>query len=112
MFNILTGIIHYRGIYEGEFNDGMKQGRGRYTYPDGGVYEGEYKDDNEHGQGRETFPDLSVCWGDFSDGNQHGKGRITLPDAWVCLRGRMVNRMDRDFLTSVRENETMLQLQK
>lgn len=35
--------------YEGQWHRGVKQGIGRYEYPDGSVYEGEWVDNNVHG---------------------------------------------------------------
>ena len=32
------------GVYEGEWKDGKRHGRGTEKYADGNVYEGEYKD--------------------------------------------------------------------
>ena len=31
------------GVYDGESKANMREGRGKYRYPDGGVYEGEWK---------------------------------------------------------------------
>ena len=51
----LTKISELNGlVYEGEWKDGQRHGRGTRTYANGGVYEGEYKD----GQRQEEEEDL------------------------------------------------------
>ena len=37
--------------YEGEYENDLKNGRGKYTYPNGDVYDGEWKDGKRHGKG-------------------------------------------------------------
>ena len=39
------------GKYEGNFKDGMKNGKGTYIYSNGSKYEGEWKDNKKHGKG-------------------------------------------------------------
>lgn len=41
--------------YEGEFRDGMMDGRGRMTTSDGAVYQGKFKRSFFNGQGTRTF---------------------------------------------------------
>jgi hypothetical protein len=47
-------------LYEGEYKDDKRNGRGKYTWPDGQVYEGEWKDDKRNGRGKHTWPDGRV----------------------------------------------------
>jgi hypothetical protein len=35
-------------MYQGEWKDDKKHGKGKYTYASGNVYEGEWKDDKKH----------------------------------------------------------------
>ena len=42
--------------YVGEYKDGKKHGKGRYTWSDGGIYVGNWKDGKEHGHGTYTSP--------------------------------------------------------
>jgi hypothetical protein len=44
-------------IYEGEWKDDKRSGRGKLTYASGEVYEGEFKDGDFNGQGTKTYPD-------------------------------------------------------
>ena len=43
-------------MFEGNFNDDMKNGEGKYTWKDGKSYMGYWKDDNAFGQGIYTDP--------------------------------------------------------
>lgn len=53
------GTLHYRGkfvcrdggyTYEGEWRQGLKEGRGRLSFPSGDCYEGEWLNDQRHGK--------------------------------------------------------------
>ncbi|MDR2781413.1 MAG: hypothetical protein LBB21_03070, partial [Holosporaceae bacterium] len=91
--------------YEGEFKDGKKNGRGKFTYPDGSSYEGIFKDDEKDGEGiftstrsntehRCTYKDGKIVngyikidyengssyEGEFKDGRKNGKGKLTYQD--------------------------------
>jgi hypothetical protein len=49
-----TGIFRWPDgrIYEGEFVNDLKQGKGRIMWPDGNkVYDGEWNNDHPHGIG-------------------------------------------------------------
>ncbi len=48
------------GKYVGEFKDGMYNGQGTETWPDGEEYVGEFKDSKRHGQGAMTYTDGTV----------------------------------------------------
>ena len=50
LFGFITILIN-RAIYDGEFKDGMKDGYGKMTYPNGNYYEGEWSLDKKEGQG-------------------------------------------------------------
>ena len=65
--------------YEGEFKDGLPNGQGTLTLPDGARYEGDFKDGVRHGQGIEVSPDGTKYKGDFTDGVRHGQGTLTTP---------------------------------
>ena len=43
--------------YVGEKKNGVPNGQGTFTFPDGTKYVGEWKDGLPNGQGTETFPD-------------------------------------------------------
>jgi hypothetical protein len=63
--------------YEGEYEDGKKHGKGKYTYAGGDVYEGEWKDDKYHGKGKCTYNNGAVYDGELNDDKKHGKGKYS-----------------------------------
>jgi len=54
--------------YVGEYKDGKKHGKGRYTWFDGGIYVGEWKDGKKHGQGTETWSSGWKYVGEWREG--------------------------------------------
>ena len=42
-------------MYDGEWVDDMKHGKGKYILENGEVYDGEWKDDKKHGIGSTTY---------------------------------------------------------
>lgn len=45
-------MVHHNGdVYEGDWVDGLKEGRGYYTWENGDVYEGEFKNGVREGFG-------------------------------------------------------------
>ena len=72
--------------YVGEFQNGLPEGYGTFTYSDGAIYVGEFKNGKEHGKG--TFR----CWnhgssytGEFKNGKKNGKGTYNYPDGVVYI---------------------------
>lgn len=65
------------GVYEGEYRDGKKEGKGKFWYVEGTVYEGTWKDDMKHGGGKETYSDGATYEGRFQEGSRHGHGTLT-----------------------------------
>lgn len=61
-------------VYEGEFKDGVKCGKGKLTYKDGTVYEGEFSDNVIHGKGIMKFANGREYEGEFKEGAMNGKG--------------------------------------
>ncbi|MDR0552908.1 MAG: hypothetical protein LBG13_02340, partial [Holosporales bacterium] len=57
------------GIYEGDFKDGLMEGRGKHTWADGEVYEGEFKKGVAEGNGMIILPNGAVFEGQFHEGN-------------------------------------------
>lgn len=66
-----------KDVYEGDFRNGVKHGKGTYTFGDGRKYVGDYKDGKEDGQGTITLPNGDKYVGDFVEGNSCGKGVFT-----------------------------------
>ena len=74
------GDVKVQPIYKGEIKNGMPNGRGVYTYPDGRKYVGQWKDGILNGRGTYTSPLRCKYVGDFKDGKFHGQGRYIYPD--------------------------------
>jgi len=68
--------------YLGEYKDGKKHGKGRYTWSDGGIYVGNWKDGKEHGQGTYTSPVGRKYVGEWKEGKYDGQGTETLSNGW------------------------------
>ena len=41
--------------YEGEWSEGLKKGKGKFTYGNGDVFEGIYDNNERHGDGNEIM---------------------------------------------------------
>ena len=72
-----AGIIELfinNGIYKGEAENGLPEGRGVYNDPDGTVYDGEFKGGLPEGRVVYKYPDGAVYDGEFRDGKPEGRG--------------------------------------
>ena len=56
--------------YEGEIKNGVPNGQGTETFPDGREYVGEWKDGKPNGQGTETYPSGDKYVGEYKDGKK------------------------------------------
>ena len=56
--------------YEGDWKNGMPNGKGVFTYADGNKYDGDYVDDKRTGKGVFTWSDGNKYDGDWKDDNQ------------------------------------------
>lgn len=70
----LAGSSQEGDMYEGQWDDDLAHGYGRYIHGDGGTYEGEWDQDLQSGRGVEYWPDGSRYEGEFYDGSKHGVG--------------------------------------
>jgi hypothetical protein len=66
--------------YEGDFVNGMREGRGLLTEPDGGSYDGMWSDDEFNGQGTYKWPDGARYTGEWKNGIQDGYGIYFYPN--------------------------------
>merc|ERR1719376_377431 len=55
------------GVYEGQLNNGKRDGLGKMTWADGDVFEGQWKNEKLNGLGRMTFPSGDWVEGQFKD---------------------------------------------
>ena len=72
--NIITKEYE-NGLYQGEMQNGKREGRGMMYYNSGDKYEGEYKNDQKNGKGI-YISDEYKYKGDFKNGLRDGKGAI------------------------------------
>ncbi|KAL6764985.1 hypothetical protein V8C86DRAFT_1220949 [Haematococcus lacustris] len=63
--------------YEGNFVNGMKHGKGRMKFKDGGYYDGDFQLDEMTGQAIRRFSNGSTYIGTFLKGDMHGSGMLT-----------------------------------
>lgn len=63
-------FIEYNERYEGEYVNGMKQGKGQYYVDDFLVYEGDFSNGNMHGEGRLIDYNGSEFVGRFQSGKK------------------------------------------
>uniref|UniRef100_A0A061S2J2 Radial spoke head 1 n=1 Tax=Tetraselmis sp. GSL018 TaxID=582737 RepID=A0A061S2J2_9CHLO len=61
-------------MYEGPMVNGVREGKGKYTFQRGGYYEGDYIDNKKHGKGIIKFPDGGTYEGEWAENKMHGRG--------------------------------------
>lgn len=66
--------------YDGQWRNGKANGYGRLIHGDGDVYEGEWKDDTACGYGKYIHVEGAVYEGEWLNDCQHGFGKETWPD--------------------------------
>jgi hypothetical protein len=71
------GNAYYRKVYEGNWVDGMREGRGEITWNNEAVNEGDYKNDKMEGSGTLTCAYGAVFVGDFKNDKKEGRGTFT-----------------------------------
>jgi hypothetical protein len=67
-------------LYEGNFENDVKQGFGVYMWPDGDKYSGEWANDEFNGKGEWIFSDGERRVGTFVDDEEHGVSIHYYPD--------------------------------
>jgi len=66
--------------YEGDFQSGVRHGKGRLELEDGSIYNGEFFEDEPHGYGVLTWPNGSAYAGIFIHGEIKGTKGIKIPN--------------------------------
>ena len=64
-------------VYEGEYVNEKKHGKGKYTSANGDVYEGDFVEGKKCGQGVFTYSSGNVYSGEYKDGKQNGQVLLT-----------------------------------
>lgn len=70
----------HKGVYEGEFYNGMIQGHGKFVFKNGQVYVGDWKNNKMEGKGVLTYPSKKEYKGSFLKGLRWGQGSLRWPD--------------------------------
>ena len=86
--DILNGVPNGFGSFTGPngdkfvgtFKEGDTNGEGKFYYIDGDVFEGFYKNGERNGEGTLTFGDGTIMSGMFVDDTAEGKHKMTNPD--------------------------------
>ncbi|MDD2688968.1 MAG: hypothetical protein PHT41_02290 [Candidatus Omnitrophica bacterium] len=77
MFDGKGALIWTNGSkYEGEFKDGLMNGKGVFTQRNGDKYEGDFKDGYMDGKGIFIYGEGTKYEGEFKDGYPNGKGSL------------------------------------
>lgn len=76
------GIIYFssedkRKSYEGDWNNGIREGNGTMVWKNGGKYVGNWKSGVRNGYGTHYYADGEIYEGNWLADKQHGKGKIT-----------------------------------
>ena len=79
-------------VYEGNYENNLRNGYGKMTWSDGDVYEGNWKNDYQHGYGKYTWPDGDVYEGNWKNDYKYGYGKMTWSDGGV-YEGNWENNM-------------------
>ena len=77
-------------IYEGEYKDGLIDGRGIFTYANGIKYDGEFKNGFMDGEGTATYNNGSNYTGHFVRNERHGYGVLTYSNGTI-YKGQWAN---------------------
>ncbi len=64
-------------VYEGEIENGIRNGIGTCVRANGDVYDGEWQNNKKNGKGKITFAEGYIYEGEFKDGKYLGLGKMT-----------------------------------
>jgi hypothetical protein len=71
-------------VYDGEWKEGKKHGKGKCQYADRGDYIGSWENGKRHGKGVCNYSGFRYK-GEWKDDKPHGKGKITSPEGDTYL---------------------------
>ena len=89
--NLIKRREYEDGTYIGEFNQDLKEGRGRFEYKNGDIYAGEWKNDQMEGKGVYTFNNGNIYEGEFKNNKQDGKGILLYSEGKCKFEGDFVD---------------------
>ena len=74
-----TFIVHFAdgNVFEGNHENDMRNGYGKFTWSNGDVYEGNWKNDYQNGYGKQTWSNGAVYEGNWKNRVQDGYGKLT-----------------------------------
>jgi hypothetical protein len=79
-----TATYPNKDSYEGDFLDGIREGRGTYLYfASADRYDGEWKVNRKHGIGKMYYNKKGEYQGYWENGRRHGEGVFTYPNGDV-----------------------------
>ena len=78
-------------IYEGEFLNGKKNGKGKEYYDGQLVFEGEYLNGQRNGKGKEYYNDELIYEGEYLKGKKNGKGKEYNKYDGIMYEGEFLN---------------------
>ena len=93
-------VLENGDMFEGEVQDDMFNGQGRYYYNNGDKYIGDFVDNTKEGKGVLMFSDNDLYNGDFKDNKFNGKGTYYYKDG---------SRYQGDWVNNKKEGEGELQ---
>lgn len=73
--------------FEGNYENGAKQGVGKMTFPNGDIYHGEWKEDKMSGDGSFMYANGDIFSGRFESGIRSGKGTYEFAEDKSLLVG-------------------------
>jgi hypothetical protein len=63
-------------VYDGDFINGFRSGKGKFYWANGNIYEGDFIDNKRNGKGKFTWVNGDVYEGNFIDGKITGNGKL------------------------------------
>ena len=94
-------------IYEGEYQDDLRHGKGRFLWSNGESYEGDYLKDERTGKGVYNWPDGSSYDGAYLAGKRHGLGIYKSADGTI-YEGEWFDDLQHGHGTLIKPDRTMI----
>ncbi|PID47355.1 MAG: hypothetical protein CR967_04785 [Proteobacteria bacterium] len=92
-----VGVAIGRDRYEGGFQNGYIQGKGKYSWFNGDIYEGDWVNNKRTGKGKYIWANGSYYEGDWVNGVRNGYGIIKLSKMDPNIKAYTKGRWQGDF---------------